>query len=97
MKETLMELRPVQSQHQKSFYGKALVLERNGERILFSYGTPVAAIYGTGRVHRLWSKWSRTTGQHVYAFCGVGKREWDLLPVEQYQGNLSMFVAANPR
>lgn len=53
----------------KSFYGKARVLlEDDGTKVLFSYGTAVCKLSSAGDVSRLWEGWSATTGRHVQAF-----------------------------
>jgi len=68
----------------KSFYGKAYVEKKdNGDRVLISYGTPVLKKDANGRLHRLWWNWSATTGRHIAAFAGIGKKEWDKLPIEE--------------
>lgn len=70
----------------KSFYGKAKVEERGEEKILHSYGTPVATISG-GSFTRLWWGYSATTMRHVnsflehYGFREGGKAFWDACPV----------------
>ena len=71
----LYELSPVDSR--KSFYGKAIVcIDRKG-KTLYSYNTPVIRWRLNGKLERLWSGWSLTTGRHVTAFCGINKKEWD--------------------
>ena len=75
------ELRPVSGQ--KSFYGKARVkIAANGAETLVSYKTPVLRREPSGVYVRLWSGWSATTGKHIRAFAGIGKAEWDKMPVE---------------
>ena len=73
------ELIPTNSQ--KSFYGKAYVIENNGVKVLISYTTPVAKIDKNGQIFRLWDGWSATTGRHIAAFCGLNKREFSALPL----------------
>ena len=73
------ELAPVDGR--KSFYGKAIVcFEKEGE-VLYSYSTPVMVRRPDGKLERLWSGWSATTGRHVKAFCGISKKEWDKMEV----------------
>ena len=67
----------------KSFYGKARVLVDGGTETLVSYTTKVIRRDADGTLHRLWSGWSATTGRHIAAFCGINKKEWDALPVEE--------------
>ncbi|MBO7712366.1 MAG: hypothetical protein J6S85_02660 [Methanobrevibacter sp.] len=53
----------------KSFYGKAKVYEiDNGEKVLFSYNTPVCKIDENGAFCRLWSGESATTTRHINSF-----------------------------
>lgn len=67
----------------KSFYGKATVIVSDGLRLLRSYSTIVAYYDENGNFHRTWGGWSATTGRHVAAFGGPGKKaEWSKLPVE---------------
>ena len=62
----------------KSFYGKAKVLINTvtGTEYLLSYSTVVAA-KKDGKVYRMWDGWSATTGRHIKAFCGMGKKQFD--------------------
>lgn len=67
------ELLPIDGR--KSFYGKAIVEDNNGEKSLFSYNTLVVKVSG-GKV-TLFEKWdfSATTVRHVRAFLlGMGLR-----------------------
>ena len=53
----------------KSFYGKAKILElENGEKILYSYETPVAKLDANNNFYRLWSGESMTTTRHIDSF-----------------------------
>ena len=80
---------PPYGSNQRSFYGKAIVVEENGVKFLQSYYTIVAAF--DGKFHRLWGGWSATTSKHVNSFCcmlGLGsmpKAKWGKLPVERYE------------
>ena len=57
---------------QKSFGGKAIVKEyESGDRILFSYLTPVLKQTKEGKLIRLWDGYSATTGRHVESFAGI--------------------------
>lgn len=49
----------------KSFYGKAIVNENNGEKVLTSYETEVAKIDNKGRFIKLWNDYSVTTMNHI--------------------------------
>lgn len=80
------ELSPV-ADSLKSYYGKASVVEWNGEKILVSYETPVCKIDAAGRFVRLWNGYSATTMRHINSFnrlFGInqgGKAWWDKQPV----------------
>ena len=75
------ELQPIGSV--KSFYRKAfVVVDDDGNETLKSYDTEVIRKDADGTLHRLWSDWSATTGRHIYAFCGIRKKEWDKMEVE---------------
>lgn len=77
----MYELHPTDAR--KSFYGKALVQEDHGNKILFSYGTPIIKKDINGRLTRLYfGEWTLTTGRHVAAFCGLNKSEFESLPAE---------------
>lgn len=75
----LYELKP--SGNVKSFYGKAKILEEDGTKTLFSYGTPIMRLKD-GYYERLWDGWSVTTGRHIKAFSGMNKREYLDLPLK---------------
>lgn len=71
----------------KSFYNKAIVIEKdNGDIELQSYNTIVARIRN-GKFERLWSGYSATTMNHVNSFVdlfgidGGGKAWWSNLEV----------------
>lgn len=82
------ELLPGQYDGAKSFYRKAVVIEKdNGEKVLQSYDTEVCKIDSNGEFIRLWSGYSLTTMRHINAFLelfgipGGGKAWWDSLEV----------------
>ena len=77
----MYDLKP--NNRQKSFYGKAKVIEYdNGVIQLKSYDTIVAQVQN-GKFERLWDGYSATTMRHVNAFIdmlgidGGGKAWWD--------------------
>ena len=79
------ELKP--TNNRKSFYGKAVVIERdNGDIELRSYNTIVARIHN-GTFQRLWDGYSATTMNHINSFIdlfgisGGGKAWWQSLEV----------------
>lgn len=68
--------------NQKSFYGKAKVkIYSDNTKILQSYNTDVAKIDANGNVIRLWDGWTTTTGKHIKVFCGLNKKEFLNLPL----------------
>lgn len=76
---------------QKSFYGKASIIEDvNGEIFLRSYDTLVAYINKAGEFIRLWDGYSVTTMNHINDFLrffnipGGGKKWWEALEVEKH-------------
>lgn len=73
---------------QKSYYGKAAVIDTDGKKSLRSYETIVCAFDPeTGNFTRLWGGWSRTTSNHVndfrrlFGLPALSKKEWESLPV----------------
>lgn len=85
MREYEFELIPVDSR--KSFYGKAVAIERdNGDIELRSYHTIVARIRN-GKFEKLWNGYSATTMRHINSFIdtygidGGGKAWWNSLEV----------------
>lgn len=69
---------------EKSFYGKAtFTVEKNRSgrqrKVLFSYGTPIMAIYADGKIEKYWHDWTATTGRHIKAFCGMNKKQFDAI------------------
>ena len=70
----------------KSFYGKAWTISDGERETLFSYGTPVAVRDGAG-LRRLWphraDDFTATTGRHIVAFCGLHKRDFLALTLEE--------------
>ena len=79
------DLKP--TNNRKSFYGKAVIIEKdNGDIELRSYNTIVARIKN-GIFERLWSGYSATTMNHInsfidtYGISGGGKAWWVALEV----------------
>lgn len=85
----IYELTPGGYDRAKSFYGKAKVIETDGETLLQSYDTTVCKIDKSGEFVRMWSGYSATTMRHINAFIekfgisGGGKKWWDALPMEE--------------
>lgn len=80
------ELLPVYK-NQKSFYGKAIVIEDNYKnRYLQSYNTIVCMLTRSGFI-KLWDSWSVTTSNHIHDFLlqhgfkGYCKKNWLALEV----------------
>ncbi len=73
----------------KSFYGKARVIEKDGEKLLKSYDTIVCKIDKNGNFVRCWNDYSRTTAAHVDSFRrlfdlpGISKKAWQALEVKK--------------
>lgn len=55
-------------------------LEPNDSHKSF-YGKAKVKIYTNGNVIRLWDVWSATTGRHIASFCGLNKKEFLNLPL----------------
>jgi hypothetical protein len=85
----IYELTPGGYDRAKSFYGKAKVIEKDGETLLQSYDTTVCKIDKSGEFVRMWEGYRATTMRHINAFIemfgisGGGKKWWDALPVEE--------------
>lgn len=63
---------------------KAFVIYADDETAtLVSYETPVIRREKNGTYTRLWDSWSATTGRHISEFCGLKKKDYDKLPIEQ--------------
>lgn len=79
-------LKPVTSRN-KSYYGKAKVIEAGGVKYLKSYDTVVCVVTADGEFIRLWEKYSPTTLNHVndfralFGFECLNKKAWDKLEV----------------
>ena len=75
----IYELRPKDGR--KSFYGKAIVeTKQNGDEVLYSYLTPILIRKRSGELVRVYNDWSATTGRHIAAFCGLGKKDFMSIP-----------------
>lgn len=88
-RKTMKEIRKMQAgesyeltpkNNRKSFYGKArVVFYENGVKVLYSYNTPVLAKLMDGKLLNLWQDYSNTTGNHIFSFCGLRKKEVEKL------------------
>ena len=86
------ELSPVDGR--KSFYGKAMVLVfLDGSEALSSYDRLIIVREADGTLVRVADKWegpdgkmtdwSATTGRHIKAFCGIDKKTYLAMPVDE--------------
>lgn len=72
----------------KSFYGKAKVIEIDGENFLQSYNTIVCKVDKKGRFIKLWDGYSTTTMAHINSFAdlfninGHGKKWYESLETQ---------------
>lgn len=72
----------------KSFYGKAKMIENNGENFLQSYNTIVCKIDKNGKFIKMWDGYSATTMAHINSFAdlfninGHGKKWYESLEAE---------------
>ena len=79
----------------KSFYGKAIVTESNGNKTLTSYTTDVARIDKEGNFFKLWGGYSVTTMNHVNAFRimnglnALTKNEWESMETEKPHSDMT--------
>lgn len=82
----ITELKPIYS-NQKSFYGKAIILEEGNGKLLKSYETIVASIDENGNFHKEWEGWSHTAANHINEFRQqnglekITKKEWDNMEI----------------
>lgn len=83
LEEDVYELRPSSVQRQQSFYGKALVAKENDGDVLYSYLTKICKCYNDGTIKKYWDDWSNTTGRHIKAFCGLNKKQFGALPLDE--------------
>lgn len=72
----------------KSFYGKAKVIENNGENFLQSYNTIVCKVDKNGKFVKMWDGYSATTMAHINSFIdlfnisGGGKKWYESLETQ---------------
>lgn len=72
----------------KSFYGKAKVIENNGENFLQSYNTIVCKVDKNGKFVKMWDGYSATTMSHINSFTdlfninGHGKKWYESLETQ---------------
>lgn len=63
--------------------GKAKVIQTEKGEYLVSYNTTVLFTSKAGRRYRTWTGWSRTTGRHIKAYCGLNKAEYEALKYKE--------------
>ena len=85
-----MEKKELKATTQKSYYGKAIVIEdKFGNKRLKSYKTIVAEITKKGKFKRLWEGYSQTTMKHINEFRKenglekINAKEWKKMQVEK--------------
>lgn len=77
---------------QKSYYGKAKVIEDGGVYSLQSYETIVCKYSVSGGFMRLWGGYSATTMKHIndfrnlFGLPALSKKEWEALPCCDWSG-----------
>lgn len=75
----VFELKPTT---QKSFYGKAKIIETQKGKYLLSYDTIVCGIDSKNQFNRYWNDYSVTTKNHInsflqyYEFSTINKKQW---------------------
>ena len=85
MKYVITDLVPMDGH--KSFYGKAVQIQRGRTYFLKSYNTIVCAITPSGKVKRYWNGWSATTARHIDSFLQahglprMNKAQWTAMPL----------------
>lgn len=94
-----MEKKELKATTQKSYYGKAIVIEdKFGNKRLKSYKTIVAEITKKGRFKRLWEGYSQTTMNHINEFRRenglekINAKEWKNIEVEKESGKIKRWV-----
>lgn len=94
-----MEKKKLKATTQKSYYGKATVIEdRFGSKRLKSYNTIVAEITKKGEFKRLWEGYSQTTMNHINDFRKengletINAKEWKKLEVVKRDKNKKRWV-----
>ena len=84
----IARLNPNFNDRNKSYYGKARVIEwEDGSKALISYNTIVASITPDNEFHKMWGHYSVTTMKHINTFCDdyeqptFNKSEWKNIDV----------------
>lgn len=84
--EKVTEIFDLPATTQKSYYGKAKVIQTEKARYLLSYNTIVCGLLSDGCFVKLWEDWSSTTAKHINDFMrfvrwrnGFKKKEWNKL------------------
>lgn len=90
MNNKIVKIWELKATRQKSFYGKAYVLQdARGNLYLLSYDTIVCGINGVV-FKKFWDGYSRTTQKHVNDFRKfnnmdtLSKKDWESLSAEDY-------------
>lgn len=91
-----MEIKELKATTQKSYYGKALLLEDGDSVKLRSYETIICEYNTkTKEFKKIWQGWSKTTAAHIddfrrlFGLQPVSKREW--LTMEATEGKKQLY------
>jgi hypothetical protein len=80
--KVIRKYEPVPADNRKSFYGKCIVyVYEDGSETLFSYDTKIITKHTNGTYTRHYNDYTRTTGRHIIAFCGMNKAQFCALEV----------------
>lgn len=58
-------------------------VDDKGTEHLYSYFTEIMTRTKRGKMYRVWTGWSQTTGKHIKAFSGLDKAGFDSLPFKK--------------
>ena len=56
-----------------------IIIDDDGTEHLYSYDTEILRKDKTGKIWRVWTGWSQTTGKHIRAYCGLNKSGYEAL------------------
>ena len=56
-----------------------IIIDDDGTEHLYSYDTEILRKDKAGKIWRVWTGWSQTTGKHIRAYCGLNKSGYDAL------------------
>ena len=97
-----MEVKELKATTQKSYYGKALLLEDGNSVKLRSYETIICEYNTkTKEFKKIWQGWSKTTAQHIndfrrlFGLRPVSKKEWLTMEAEEAKKELYIVKGSN--